>query len=179
MNLIKKIFIHPNKIGVFLWILLSSSPMHANEINLYSINTGSFIFHAYDPDKNKNQYFNNQYFSVERKLSKDSKYSFMLGTLLNSESNRCALIGLRRNWWSNDSAWAFKGVYTYTGELFFDSFSHCGDGGTYHKLKEKTGIGFAPYIYHAVQYNFTDYFGVEGGVILPGILVVSIQWSFR
>ncbi len=42
-----------------------------------------------------------------------------------------------------------------------------------------TGVGFSPYIYHGLQYNFTDYFGVEGGIILPAIFVMSIQWSFR
>ncbi|HIB5017960.1 TPA: hypothetical protein ACWW6A_005201, partial [Klebsiella pneumoniae] len=26
---------------------------------------------------------------------------------------------------------------------------------------------------------FTDYFGVEGGIIVPAIFVMSVQWSFR
>ncbi|MDM7000296.1 hypothetical protein QUG99_27970, partial [Klebsiella michiganensis] len=39
--------------------------------------------------------------------------------------------------------------------------------------------GFSHYIYHGFQYNFTDYFGVESGIILPAVFVVSIQWSFR
>ena len=36
-----------------------------------------------------------------------------------------------------------------------------------------------PYIYHAIQYNFTDYFAVESGIIIPSVFVISIQWSFR
>ncbi len=45
--------------------------------------------------------------------------------------------------------------------------------------KKITGIGFSPYLYHGLQYNFTDYFGVEGGIIVPAIFVMSVQWSFR
>lgn len=48
----------------------------------------------------------------------------------------------------------------------------------YETMKEHTGIGFAPYLYHAAQYNFTDYFGIEGGLLLSGLLVMSVQWRF-
>lgn len=71
-----------------------------------------------------------------------------------------------------------KGVCLYRG-FFFDAFSHCGDSGTYRTAKKITGIGFSPYLYHGLQYNFTDYFGVEGGIIVPAIFVMSVQWSFR
>lgn len=37
----------------------------------------------------------------------------------------------------------------------------------------------SPYIYHGLQYNFTDYFGIESGIILPAVFVISVQWSFR
>ncbi len=57
--------------------------------------------------------------------------------------------------------------------------NHCGDSGTYRTAKKITGIGFSPYLYHGLQYNFTDYFGVEGGIIVPAIFVMSVQWSFR
>jgi hypothetical protein len=73
---------------------------------------------------------------------------------------------------------AERGVCLYR-EFFFDAFSHCGDSGTYRTAKKITGIGFSPYLYHGLQYNFTDYFGVEGGIIVPAIFVMSIQWSFR
>ena len=73
----------------------------------------------------------------------------------------------------------FKGVYAYTGEFFFKAFRDCGDSGTYRTAKKITGVGFSPYIYHGLQYNFTDYFGVETGIIVPAIFVMSVQWSFR
>jgi hypothetical protein len=53
------------------------------------------------------------------------------------------------------------------------------DSGTYRTAKKITGVGFSPYIYHGLQYNFTDYFGVETGIIVPAIFVMSVQWSFR
>jgi hypothetical protein len=96
----------------------------------------------------------------------------------NSFGNRCLALGIRRDWLA-EKGWTFKGVYGYTGEFFFDDFTHCGDKGIYHSFRNITGIGFAPYIYHAVQYNFTDYFGVESGIIFPSVFAISLQWSFR
>ncbi|MDD9173674.1 MULTISPECIES: hypothetical protein [Aliivibrio] len=163
---------------ISLFPLESKAEEEPSELSLYSVNTGSFLYHLvpYDPDSH--QYFGNQYFSVERKFSADSDYSFMLGTFLNSQANRCMLIGVRKDWYRVNSKLVIKGMYSYAGEFFIDAFEDCGDGGIYKTSKEKVGVAFAPYIYHAAQYNFTDYFGVEAGFILPGIIVMSMQWSF-
>ncbi|WP_208380195.1 hypothetical protein [Psychromonas algarum] len=150
----------------------------ADSLDLYSINTGSFIFHAVPLNPDSNQYFDNWLFSVERKFSADSDYSLFTGTFLNSQGNRCALLGVRKDWYQFTDKLVLKGVYAYAGEFFIDAFENCGDDGFYGKMKDKTGVGFAPYIYTAAQYNFTDYFGLEGGLMLPGILVMSMQWSF-
>ncbi|OAT52980.1 hypothetical protein M989_02201 [Kluyvera georgiana ATCC 51603] len=40
-------------------------------------------------------------------------------------------------------------------------------------------VNTGSFVYHGLQYNFTDYFGIESGIILPSIFVVSMQWSFR
>ena len=66
---------------------------------------------------------------------------------------------------------AAPSVYGYTGEFFFDAFEHCGDHGSYKDFKDATGIGFSPYIYHAIQYNFTDYFAVESGGDATNLLI--------
>ncbi len=150
----------------------------ANPLELFSVNTGSFLYHALPPDSDSTQYFKNQYVSVERKLSADSDYSLMVGTFINSQSERCALLGVRKDWYHVNDKLVIKGVYAYAGEFFFDAFKDCGNDGFYQDMKDYTGVGFAPYIYHAAQYNFTDYFGVEGGLMLPGILIMSVQWSF-
>lgn len=168
-----------NITSIFVLLILPSSISYAKEVNLYSINTGSFVYHMTGNHGQYNERFNNHFFSVERKFSEESKYSVLIGTMKNSFDDRCLSLGVRRDWMAWDKGWAFKGVYAYTGEFFFDSFSHCGDSGTYKTAKKLTGVGFSPYIYHAIQYNFTDYFGIEGGIIVPTIFAMSIQWSFR
>ena len=168
-----------------LWILLSALLMvampsaQAGELNLYSMNTGSYVYHMTGNHGQYNEHFNNNFFSVERKFSQDSKYSVLVGTMKNSFDDRCIALGVRRDWASLGSGWVFKGIYGYVGEFFFDAFEDCGDHGSYKDFKDATGIGFSPYIYHGFQYNFTDYFGVESGIILPAVFVVSVQWSFR
>jgi len=149
-----------------------------NTLDLFSMNTGSFLYHAFPKNDDSNQYFDNRLFSIERKFSADSDYSFMVGTFLNSQNNRCALFGLRSDLYHFNDRFVIKGIYAYAGEFFVDAFEDCGDDGFYETVKSYTGIGFAPYIYYSAQYNFTDYWGLEGGLILPGILVMSMQWSF-
>lgn len=150
----------------------------ANPFELFSVNTGSFIYHAVPQDDDATQYFDNHYFSIERKMHAESDISLVAGTFLNSQNNRCIILGGRKDWHRFSDKLVFKGVYAYAGEFFFDPFEDCGNDGFYETVKDEIGIGFAPYIYHAVQYNFTDYFGVEGGLMLPGLLVMSVQWSF-
>ncbi|QLK63753.1 hypothetical protein GE278_23230 (plasmid) [Enterobacteriaceae bacterium Kacie_13] len=162
-----------------LFLLVATIGIHAGEINLYSFNTGSFVYHLTGNYGQYSEFFDNKFMSVERKFSEDSKYSALLGTMDNSFGDRCIAMGLRRDWASGDSGWVFKGIYGYTGEFFFNAFKYCGDHGSYNDFKKVTGIGFSPYIYHAIQYNFTDYFGVESGIIIPSVFVISVQWSFR
>lgn len=164
---------------LFPVIFAATTSSYASELNLYSINTGSFVYHLTNNHGQYTEGFDNQFFSVERKFSKDSKYSLVAGTMKNSFDDRCVALGVRRDWVSNGSDLVFKGIYGYVGEFFFDAFRNCGDSGAYRTVRDATGIGFSPYIYHAAQYNITDFFGVEAGIILPSIFVVSMQWSFR
>lgn len=163
---------------VFFMFLLVPLKSHAQLNTLVSINTGSFLFHVVPYDVDSNQYFDNRYLSIERKLSADSDYSLFAGTFLNSQDNRCLLLGMRKDWFRFSDNLAVKGIYSYAGEFFFDAFKHCGDGGVYRTSKKRTGVAFVPYIYHAVQYNFNPHIGVEAGFILPFIVVLSVQWSF-
>ncbi|HHL2713132.1 TPA: hypothetical protein ACQ39K_004784 [Yersinia enterocolitica] len=159
--------------------LVSAAATHAGEINLYSINTGSYVYHLTNNHGQYTEDFDNQFISVERKFSPESKYSLLVGTMKNSFDDRCLAVGIRRDWVSLSDGWVFKGVYGYVGEFLFDAFEHCGDHGSYKNFKDATGIGFSPYIYHGFQYNFTPSFGLETGIILPSVFVVSMQWSFR
>ena len=164
--------------SVLVCIVFSIPTVIANPLDLVSINTGSFLYHAVPKNEDSNQYFNNNYFSIERKLSADSDTSWLVGTFMNSQDHRCILLGMREDWYRVSDDLVFKGVYAYGGEFFIDTFADCGNEGFYEEMKEITGVGFAPYLYHAFQYNVTDYFGVEAGLLLPGIVVMSMQWSF-
>lgn len=123
----------------FASALLPAASSFADEINLYSVNTGSFVYHMSGNHGQYNEKFNNDFFSIERKFSEDSKYSLLVGTMKNSFADRCLSLGVRRDWLQGsgqNKGWTFKGVYAYTGEFFFDAFSHCGDSGTYHTAKK-------------------------------------------
>lgn len=159
-------------------IMATSSSGYARELDLYAFNTGSFVYHMTGNTGQYTEEFDNQFFSVERKISADSKYSLIVGTMKNSFDDRCLSLGVRRDWVTSPAGWTFKGVYAYTGEFFFKAFSHCGDSGTYNTARDITGVGFSPYLYHGIQYDVTDHFAVESGFIIPLIFVVSVQWRF-
>ncbi|HBS5981724.1 TPA: hypothetical protein MAL29_005249, partial [Klebsiella variicola] len=75
----------------------------AEEISLYSINTGSYVYHLTNNHGQYTENFENNFISVERKFPEDSKYSFVLGTMKNSFDDRCLAAGVRRDWvdWNN------------------------------------------------------------------------------
>lgn len=159
-------------------LMTASASCDARELDLYAFNTGSFVYHMTGNEGQYTELFDNQFFSVERKMSPDSKYRLIVGTMKNSFDDRCLSLGVRRDWVTSPTGWTFKGVYAYTGEFFFKAFSHCGDSGTYNTAKDITGVGFSPYLYHGIQYDVTDHFAVESGFIIPLIFVVSVQWRF-
>lgn len=160
-----------------LCALCLSAPATAEALSRYSIHTGSFVFHLYDPTGHYTQYFQNDLFAVERRFGAGSDYGLYAGTLINSRGNRCAMLGMEKVWQRRGN-WALEGIYVYTGEFFFDAFSHCGDAGVYRDHKKVTGIGYAPYIYHGVNYHLTPYLGLRAGIILPAIAALSVQLTF-
>lgn len=99
----------------------------ADEINLYSINTGSYVYHLTHNHGQYTENFENNFISVERKFSDDSKYSFVLGTMKNSFDDRCLAAGVRRDWAGWDNGWVFKGIYGYVGEKKTTSTLTIGD----------------------------------------------------
>ncbi|PLR35421.1 hypothetical protein CYR55_13470 [Chimaeribacter californicus] len=149
----------------------------ADDLDLYSIHTASFVYHAFAPKDRYEQYFKNELIAVERRMNSTSDYSLYAGTMINSEGDRCVLLGVDKKW-AQYNKWDVEGIYLYAGEFFFKSFSHCGDSGAYHDIKKATGVGFAPYIYHGVKYNVNRYVGLRAGFILPVITVLSVQINF-
>ncbi|WP_413724620.1 hypothetical protein [Sodalis sp. RH16] len=160
-----------------MFLLSYFSQTFANDLDLYSLDTASFAYHVYAPKEGDNQYFKNQLFAIEKKVHNNSDYFFLAGTFVNSESNRCVLLGMGKNWVRHNN-WSFEGLYAYAGEFVFKPFEHCGDDGFYHDVKRATGIGFAPYIYHGVKYDLNSYISVRSGLLLPGIVIMSLQFRF-
>lgn len=140
----------------------------------FTINTFAFVYHVIpksEPDYT--QYFSNDFLNFGIRLT-DRSY-FSVGTSKNSFGDQMAIIGYRHIWHRFNKRLYFEGLYAYAGEFFLPIFSHAGDNGIYHKLKMKTGIGFAPYIYHGIDYAITSYLTLELGFILPIIPIVTLQ----
>ncbi len=117
------------------------------------MNTGSFLFHVVPFDTDSHQHFDIQYFSVERKFSKDSDYSLMVGTFINIQANRWFLLGLRKDWHRMNKRLVIKGVYSYVGEFFFDTFESCGDGVFLGLVSRKQALLLLPIF--TMQHNIT------------------------
>ena len=71
-----------------LWILLSGlllvampSPAGPGNSILYSMNTGSYVYHLTGNHGQYNEHFNNNFFRWSAKFSADSKYSALVGTM--------------------------------------------------------------------------------------------------
>lgn len=117
-----------------LLLVFISISAQSKEPNIYAVNPIAFIYHADRPGKKYTQYFQNKYIAIERKFSLDSDYSLVIASLKNSFSDRCMLIGVRKDWIKN-GRWTLKGGYAYAGEFFLNTFSHCGDEGIYKNIK--------------------------------------------
>jgi hypothetical protein len=77
----------------------------ADDINLYSINTGSYVYHLTHNHGQYTEHFDNKFISVERKFSEQSEYSYILGTMNNSFNDRCLAAGVRKDW----ASWRWTG----------------------------------------------------------------------
>ena len=150
-----------------------------NKDTKFSIHTGSYIKHIVPNGKGLNQKLGNKFFDIEFKLDNNKYFDkTLIGTFLNSEGNRCILLGVQKDWKNINNRLTFEGVYAYAGEFFFSTFEHCGDAGPYNKIRNKTGVGFAPYIYHGLEYGLNKHISLELGFIAPLIAVSTIQFHF-
>ncbi len=153
-----------------------AAPKYKKE-NKFSINTGSFIYHFYNPGENNyTELFDNKYFSAGINIFRGLDLS--IGTFKNSYGDRCAMIGVEKNWHDFNKKTSFEGFYSYAGEFFFKSFRNCKNQGVYKNFRNSVGIGFAPYIYHGVEYKVTNNMSLKGGIIVPGLFTSTIHWSF-
>lgn len=154
-----------------------SEPIKAD--NYYSLITASFVYHFYPRGDDHTEYFDNQFIALSWKNDSIPEIDrFVVGTLRNSSDNRCILIGGIKNWKQLSNKIMFKGMYAYVGEFFANTFSHCGDNGIYNEFRDFTGIGFAPYLYHSLEYKLTEQVALNGGLIFPGVLSFALEFSW-
>ena len=150
-----------------------------NDDKSLSFHLGSYSKHI--PEKSDQvENFENKLLSVEFKINDYFPLIDLLivGTIINSSGNRCAMIGAQKTYFDLSNRLSFEGSYVYSGELFFKAFKKCGDDGVYRSIKKKTGLGFAPYIYHGLEYDLTEYISLDTGLLLPNILTMSLQYNF-
>lgn len=150
----------------------------SEDYNKFAIKVGSFVYHI-EGDKDSSKYteeFDNKLLAASYKFSQDKE--IVIGSLLNSYSDRCAIIGMGKNWHQINSKLSFEGLYAYAGEFFFDNTQDCGNKGIYQTIKQKTGLGFAPYIYHGIKYKLLPNFALELGLIAPTVLVATTRFEF-
>lgn len=162
---------------VLLWSVLIAVSYAEGEPER-SIIAASFTYHLYPPGKHT-QYLNNEFVAYTQRTDMlPFADKFIIGTLKNSSDNRCLMLGVGRDWKRFNPKTKLVGLYAYVGEFFNDTFDDCGEDGIYHDFENITGVGFAPYIYHGVKYNFIDNFHVNGGLILPGVVSFALQVTF-
>lgn len=161
------------KKGIF--IILTIFPCVA-WTNQFGLKFASYTYHAYDPDYDCTQYFDNDFIALGIPVTHSD--SILIGTLNNSQDNRCFVAGVDHKWKDFGNGWSLGGSYLYVGEFFFDTFSSCGNDGAYKTMKDITGIGFAPYIIHYFEYAVTDNVAVDFGILLPGITIINASISF-
>ena len=93
-------------------LLMSSTALRADEINLYSVNTGSWIYHLSNNHGQYTEGFDNQFASVERKFSEDSPYSLLAGTMKNSFDDRCIALGYLREFMATLASFSSRPLST-------------------------------------------------------------------
>ncbi|STV51502.1 Uncharacterised protein [Klebsiella pneumoniae subsp. ozaenae] len=141
-----------------------ASLAQANELNLYSVNTGSYVYHLTNNHGQYTENFENHFFSVERKFSADSKYSLLLGTMnkqlqrsLPGAGGEKRLVPQRQRVDPSKAFTAIRRILLRRLRALRRSWLPI------KTLRTPRGSAFHPISTHAIQYNFTDYFAVESG----------------
>ena len=160
------------------FIAAFANPVSADSEQQYSLITASFSYHLFPPGDH-HEYFSNRLVAVTRDTDIIPYMDrLILGTLSNSSGNQCLMLGAGRDWKKIDQKIKFVSVYAYVGEFAADSFAECADDGIYQDIDNIVGLGFAPYIYHGINYNLVHELSINGGLILPGVVSFTLEYSF-
>ena len=166
-----------------LSLLPVTSILHAqdptkNGSNKFSLHTLSFVHHLSRSDDTV-EGFSNQLSMLSMALSEERFFDdAIMGTLIHSGGKRCLVLGARKNWQHFSDRLSFTGTYAYVGEAPSDLFNDCGDNSVYEDIKDMTGVGFAPYIYHGFEYDLNQNISLHGGFTFINILSANLEYSW-
>ena len=143
-----------------------------------SIQTLSYVKHLGSNDPSLTEGFGNKLFVAGIGIDKEKKTKILAGFINNSFNDKCALLGVSRNWVKLSNRFDFVGMYAYVGEIPGIGCENCGNEGIYHTFRNGTGLGFAPYIWHGLSYKITDNFKINSGIIFPTIATINLELAF-
>ncbi len=147
----------------------------------FSVYFGSFVRHSLNPlDKSYQgtDGFKNYAVMVGVSIDDEKKTKIIAGTLLNSFHDRCAVLGVARDWMKLRDDLHFVGIYAYAGYAPFGGCQNCANKGAYEDIKKQYHIAAAPYIWHGLRYDVTKRFSVNAGILVPGFLSATMEWRF-
>ena len=172
------------KLLSYLLLLTSSVSLYAqdptlNGSNRYSVHVLSLVYHFIDRSSDTVEGFSNQLslFSIqlpERYFIDD----VIIGSLIHSGGKRCLVVGGRKHLKHFNDRLSFNGTYAYVGEAPSDVFNDCGDNKIYRGIRDKTGIGAAPYLYHGLEYDLNRHVSLHTGYTLTNILSANLEYSW-
>lgn len=170
--------INPATSVLLLILLLDGSILYASDEPKYTLLAASSTYHLY-PSGHHTQYFDNELIVVKRTVRHFEPIDgITLGTLKNSNDKRCLMLGVNRDWQNINANTKLIGLYAYVGDFFLGDFDECSDEGIYEDFKSVVGIGFAPYVYHGVKYELNQDLNFNAGLILPGVISLSLGYHF-
>lgn len=171
-------------IAIFLLIIdISLAEEKINEKNFFkdrdvSLYFGSFMRHSLKKSYHGTENFKNYAVMLGVSIDDEKKTKVIAGTLLNSFNDRCAVLGIARDWIKLRDNLHFVGMYAYVGYAPFGGCQNCANKGAYEDIKKQFHIAAAPYIWHGLRYDVTNHFSVNAGILVPGFVSATMEWKF-
>ena len=167
-----------------LSLLTSSTSIYAQDPTLngssrYSVHGLSFVHHLLSDSDDTVEGFSNQLSLFSMALAEENFFDdAIIGSLIHSGGKRCLVLGARKNWRYFGDRVTFNGVYAYVGDAPSDLFNDCGDSNIYEDFRDKTGVGFAPYLYHGFEYDLDRNLSLHAGFTLINIFSTNLEYSW-
>jgi len=150
-----------------------------NGSNRYGVHGLSFVHHLLSSSDSTVEGLSNQLSLFSMALPEEDFFDdAIIGSLIHSGGKRCLVLGARKHWRHFSDRLTFNGVYAYVGDGPSDIFNDCGDNKVYKSIGDKTGVGFAPYLYHGFEYDLDRNLSLHTGFTLLNIFSANIEYSW-